>query len=673
MTELVQQIVDTLATDPYLAGLIVFLVATGEAVFILGFFVPSTPILVGAGTLIGLGKLSFWPIFLLTSVGAAVGDAISYWIGWYYKDRLKTVWPFSRYESLVVRGEAFFRDHGAKSIFLGRFVPGVKAVVPGIAGMMNMNLARFTIINVLSAFVWAAAHILPGILAGAALDALGTISTRLAIAVALVLGLIFVAVLVVRWFLIAIRPLLVGSHRRLVAFANRHNTAFSRWFARTFDESNPRTVGMIAATVSIMVGMLGLVWIIDQIDDGGRLVRIDLAIRNLFESLRTPPGDAAMVLVTMLGDAPVTTAVAASVVIWLIWHDAWARVVGFLTAMISASLFVPLLKLLLERSRPIEIYAGAEIYAFPSGHATINAVLYGIIALMVAHDRSLGVKALVFSVATGFVTLISLSRVYLGAHWASDVIGGMLFGMAIAAAFAFVFGHVPGIKRNLARLALVTIGMVAAAGSWHIAAHFDQSFARYRVQPTPQVMAEATWLDQTWSGVASNRIDLGGLDKEPLILQWAGPVGPLAERFLKDGWFEPVGWSIVSAGTYVSGSARTDELPVLPRFHVGREPILTLVKRDGEAPDTARWVLRVWPSGLIVSDGQGTRHPLLVGAIVKERLKHPLGQVSVSAWDRRERFPLSALEAILPDTVERLRPASGRRPAINLLLGPLKP
>jgi undecaprenyl-diphosphatase len=72
------------------------------------------------------------------------------------------MWPFRNYLPLVERGEVFFAKHGGKSVFIGRSIPGVKAVVPGIAGMLGMSWARFTIINVISAFCWAAAHILPG-------------------------------------------------------------------------------------------------------------------------------------------------------------------------------------------------------------------------------------------------------------------------------------------------------------------------------------------------------------------------------------------------------------------------------------------------------------------------------------------------------------------------------
>jgi undecaprenyl-diphosphatase len=151
----------------------IFAVSIGECVFILGLFVPSTPVLLVAGSLMALGKLPFWPIYLVAVLGAVIGDTISYWVGRALEQRIKEIWPFRNYRDQIARGEAFFARHGGKSVFIGRFIPGVKAVVPGIAGMLGMPWPRFFAINVLSAFCWAAAHIVPAMLLNAWLESIG--------------------------------------------------------------------------------------------------------------------------------------------------------------------------------------------------------------------------------------------------------------------------------------------------------------------------------------------------------------------------------------------------------------------------------------------------------------------------------------------------------------------
>ncbi|WP_395817891.1 DedA family protein [Devosia sp.] len=66
----------------WLAMLFIFLVCIGEAVFIAGLLVPSMPILLLTGGIIAQGGLPFWPIFLVASLGAIIGDAISYFVGY---------------------------------------------------------------------------------------------------------------------------------------------------------------------------------------------------------------------------------------------------------------------------------------------------------------------------------------------------------------------------------------------------------------------------------------------------------------------------------------------------------------------------------------------------------------------------------------------------------------
>lgn len=195
----------------------IFLVAIGEAVFILGLFVPSTPVLLLVGGIIATGKLPFWEIYLAAVLGAVIGDAISYTVGHALKDRIRTIWPFRNYLDLLDRGEAFFARHGGKSVFIGRFIPGVKAVVPGIAGMMGMPYRWFSIINVSSAFAWAAAHILPGMLLTAWLKSIGLSLELVIIVGAVVLTALFLLVHYFRTIVLFFAPFLGGFGRSLQA------------------------------------------------------------------------------------------------------------------------------------------------------------------------------------------------------------------------------------------------------------------------------------------------------------------------------------------------------------------------------------------------------------------------------------------------------------------------
>jgi undecaprenyl-diphosphatase len=197
ISELISSILISVSSNYWLFVFLVFLVCVGEAVFILGLLVPSLPILLLVGGLISAQNLDFWPIYLAATFGGVVGDAISYWIGFLLKDRIKTIWPFRNYLDLIHRGEVFFQRHGGKAIFIGRFITGLKAVVPGIAGMLGMRWTYFTMINVISAFVWSASHILPGMFLSEWLKSIG-LSLELVILVGAVI-LIVLAVLIHYW------------------------------------------------------------------------------------------------------------------------------------------------------------------------------------------------------------------------------------------------------------------------------------------------------------------------------------------------------------------------------------------------------------------------------------------------------------------------------------------
>ncbi len=189
----------------------------GEAVFILGLLVPSLPILLLVGGLITTQNLNFWPIFFAATAGGVVGDAISYWIGHWLKDRVKTTWPFKNHLDLIARGEVFFARHGGKAIFIGRFITGLKAVVPGIAGMMGMNWGYFTLINVISAFVWAATHILPGMFLTEWLKSIGLSLELVILFGAIILTVLFLAVHYWKRILLFFAPWLGSFGRSLQA------------------------------------------------------------------------------------------------------------------------------------------------------------------------------------------------------------------------------------------------------------------------------------------------------------------------------------------------------------------------------------------------------------------------------------------------------------------------
>jgi len=118
----------------------------------------------------------------------------------------------------------------------------------------------------------------------------------------------------------------------------------------------------------------------------------------------------------------------------LLWRRPWAALY-FVCATIASALVVLVMKSLVGRPRPTDILVTADVGSFPSGHSA-NAALIA---------TTLGIifwRTWVWIVGAAYTLLMMLSRTYLGAHWISDTVGGMLVGVGLAviiwAPFAYV-------------------------------------------------------------------------------------------------------------------------------------------------------------------------------------------------------------------------------------------
>jgi len=157
-----------------LAFPVMFLVSFGESFVGLSLLFPGTTIMVIAGTMVHWplnphGELNLWPPLLGGLCGAVVGDAISFWAGTRFGHLLDKHWYFVRHPDLLERGYAFFERYGIASVFVGRFFGPVRAVIPLVAGIMEMSWRQFWFANIGSAVLWAPSLML-----------LGTILRRLA-------------------------------------------------------------------------------------------------------------------------------------------------------------------------------------------------------------------------------------------------------------------------------------------------------------------------------------------------------------------------------------------------------------------------------------------------------------------------------------------------------------
>jgi len=165
-----EQVLQWISLHPEWSLLLVFSIAFLESLVIVGLLVPGWVLLVGVGVLIGHGELPFLEMASASFVGAVLGESVSYYLGWHYRDKIHHWSWFKKHPLWLEKSQQFFIKHGAASVAFGRFFGPMRALVPLIAGASNMPPMRFSLINLLSALVWAPVYLFPGILVGAAFN-----------------------------------------------------------------------------------------------------------------------------------------------------------------------------------------------------------------------------------------------------------------------------------------------------------------------------------------------------------------------------------------------------------------------------------------------------------------------------------------------------------------------
>ncbi len=592
-----QPYLDFFTAHPSWALAVIFLIAFGEALLVIGLFVPSTTVLVGAGMLVGTGHLGLWPVMIATALGAILGDQVSYWAGRLYGPQLKQKWPLTLYPALVEKSEAFVREHGGKSIAIGRFVPGVKAIVPGIVGMVGMKEGTFLAVNIISGIVWTALHILPGVMIGKGLAMAGEVSGRLMV----VLLALLVVLALAGWFTRLAAAWITPHTDQLLQWLSRRARASGyrplHRLGRTLDPANPRSTLILILSLAGLVAVVALVDLMSGLMLRQAVSNIDLSARTLFSQWRNAPADAVMLKLAMLGDAGVAYALAAVTAFWLVWRRNWRAAFAVLLTMLAASLIVAGLHHGISRPGPA-LVEGAQALSntFPSARALFAAVAFGILASVVGHALGVWSRAAVVATYSLPVLAIGFSEVYLGTAWLSDVLGGFLIGVLLVSAYGVVIEALPPRRFLPFGLLAASFAVFALVGGLHIGHSYGRAERAFALINQGATMSLGDWRQGGYDRLPARRIDLAGNPEERFFAQWAGNLAPLTATALANGWQIEGKWHWPKGLAYLNPDAPLSALPPRPLLHEGLRAQGTIIipPRPGQ---THRLVLRAYRSG----------------------------------------------------------------------------
>jgi undecaprenyl-diphosphatase len=202
-----------------------------------------------------------------------------------------------------------------------------------------------------------------------------------------------------------------------------------------------------ARTLILWIAVVGAPWLFLSVADEVGEGETDAIDRYLLLAMRVP-GDPTNPIgprwfeeavrdITALGGFTLLTITTVVGVLMLIFHERRRAAMIFGGTVVLAQISSELLKVLYDRPRPSLVAHGSIVYSqsFPSGHSTLAAATFFTLAAVVASvERKKRTKALIFGMAITFVVTVGVSRVYLGVHWPSDVLGGWALGASWALA-----------------------------------------------------------------------------------------------------------------------------------------------------------------------------------------------------------------------------------------------
>lgn len=390
MGQWLDSLTNWLGANPEWLGLAIFLVACVECLAIAGIIVPGTVLLFTVAVLAGSGALGLSETLLLGFLGGLLGDALSYTIGKHFHQNIRRLPLLRHHPEWIGSAETYFQRYGIASLLVGRFIGPLRPMLPMVAGMFDMPLPRFIAVSLLAGAGWSVVYLLPGWATGAAMrlplpEGFWPEAAVVAGTLAVVIGLSLNA---------SIRD-------------RRHGTR------------------LIAALSFLALAGVFLGWpLLHDLDQG---------IMTLVQEHRSQAIDGTVVLVTRLGDFRTQFFLGGLLTGLLLLARQWRHAVFAGSALMGTAIANGTLKWLFARARPEVLADPLTSYSMPSGHSSASFAFFLVMAVLAGRGQPPRMRLTWIMLGCVPALSIALSRVYLGAHWPTDILAGALLACCVCA------------------------------------------------------------------------------------------------------------------------------------------------------------------------------------------------------------------------------------------------
>jgi membrane-associated phospholipid phosphatase len=193
----------------------------------------------------------------------------------------------------------------------------------------------------------------------------------------------------------------------------------------------------LALTVAVSL----FVVVAEDVFGGGDLVAFDLAFAGALREASSPGAERFFAVVSSLGERETIAIATLAIAVWLL-RESVLLAAWWVAAQAGGGVLNLVLKGAFERTRPeyADPLLAASSWSFPSGHAMGTFILFGLgCYVLLRHTRSWTVAAIAVGASLSWCLVMAFSRLYLGVHFASDVMAGVVAGAAWVAVCASAF------------------------------------------------------------------------------------------------------------------------------------------------------------------------------------------------------------------------------------------
>lgn len=230
-----------------------------------------------------------------------------------------------------------------------------------------------------------------------------------------------------------------------------YTNQFRSWFTnipavQRFREQHPKVAGFIGdrfhpklfvglpLTLILLAGCVNVLLLselTESVVDAEWVVIADKKFTEMLYNMRSDWLSITMFLFTQLGEREAVFILGAIVSVIFLYRRRFVAFLAFWVAMGGVGLSVMFAKTFISRARPADVaYYQVEHFSFPSGHATTVMALFGLLAyFLYRHSSRKPYRKLILWLAAILILLVSFSRIYLGVHFLSDVVAGLLLGL----------------------------------------------------------------------------------------------------------------------------------------------------------------------------------------------------------------------------------------------------